>query len=320
MFSKKFSLLFAIVVIAIAVLLLLAYLKSMPVRFISYNQILKAELSSVNSYKGNFTFYYKGDFTSNQPLSNFLIDMPFSIPFNYTIYRDGSSNSTAFSVYYNMEKFFTLQNLVNNATVINNIKEYIDNGTVLAYNLSKLNYLVNRYNLSEPLAKIAFTNASGLYICSAYPATNKNSTLGIFSCGLVSNSTALGLKYIIYNLSQVSAHAIGFDMNKLNMSAHYIGNSSFLNHSCSIYHLFSAAKSDIISNIYTTSLANINGTECISSKFSLPLYEYINVTIPSKNVYAFFNLTLTKIVGNVSNDITIFPKNHALNLTYGSIS
>lgn len=320
MFSKKFGLLLAIVIIAIIVLVLSVYLRSMPTRFISYSQTLKAELNSINSYSGNFTFYYKGNFTSNQPLSNSLIDLPFSMPFNYTIYRNGGSNSTAFSVYYNMGRFFTLQNLVNNATVINAIREYADNGTVAAYNLSKLNYLVNKYGLSEPLAKIAFTNASGLYICSAYPNANKNSTLGIFSCGLVSNFTSAGLKYIIYNLSQISAHAVGFDMNQMNMSVQYMGNSSFLNQTCSEYHLFSTIKSYVITNIYANLSANVNGTECISTRFDLPLYQYINVTIPSNNVYAFFNLTLEKLVDNVSNDITVFPKNHALNLTYGSIS
>ncbi len=320
MFSKKFGLLLAIVIIAIIVLVLSVYLRSMPTRFISYNQTLKAELNSINSYSGNFTFYYKGNFTSNQPLSNSLIDMPFSIPFNYTIYRDVGSNSTAFSVYYNIGRFFTLQNLVNNVTIVNAIREYVDNGTVTAYNLSKLNYLVNKYGLSEPLAKIAFTNASGLYICSAYPNLNKNSTLGIFSCGLVSNSTSAGLKYIIYNLSQSAGDGVGFDMNQMNISVHYVGNSSFLNQTCSEYHLFSTVKSYLITSFYVNSSADVNGTECISTKFDLPLYRYINVTIPSQKIYAFSNLTLVNLSDSVSNGIMAFPKNHALNLTYGSIS
>ncbi len=321
MFSTRFKILSVILVVIIAVLIIFIYYRATaPVKFASYNQILNAELNSISSQKGNLTFYYKGNFTTNQPLSNSLIKIPFSIPFNYTFYREGDIGLTSINVYYNMERLFALQDLMSNYTVVNTLKEYINNGTKATYNLSKLNSLLGKYNQSAPLAKIAFTNASGLYICSAYPGLNRNATLGIFSCGLVSNSTVEGLKYIVYNLSQIAVHAIGFDMNKLNMTVHYLKTSSFLNQTCAEYSLSSIVKSYLISTIYLNSSAYVNGTECISDKFILPLYQYINITIPSKGVYASLNLTLGNISNFIPDTIGKFPSNYALNLSYGSIS
>jgi len=320
MVSKKISLLSAIIIVVVVIIILFIYVKSTTIRITSYNSILGLEVNSINSYKGNLTLYYSGNFISNQPLSNFLINVPFSVPFNYTFYRNGNSNSTAISFYYNMGEYFSLQDLMSNSTVLNEIRVYADNGTKIAYNFSKLNRLLNKYMLSAPLSEIAFTNASGLYICLAYPSTNKNATLGIFSCSLVSKFTTAGLRYMIYNLSQISAHAVGFDLNELNMTVHYIGNSTFINQSCAEYKLSSVVKSDLVSSIYLNLPAYVNGTECISTKFYLPLYQHINVTIPSKGVYAFLNLTLLKELNTVPNNITTFPINHALNLTYGSIS
>ena len=319
MSPKKFGLLLAVIIVVVLFLVYSVYLRSIPIRFNSYNSMLGKELDAVNSYNGNFTFYYSGNFISNQPLSTFFIREPFSIPFNYTFFRNGKNDSTAFNVQYNMNKFFALQNLENNATVINSIEEYADNGSKVEYNLSRLSYIENKYSSYVPISKIAFTNASGLYICSAYPSVNDVASLGVFSCGFVSNSTAEGLKYMIYNLSQVTVYAIGFDVNELNLTMHYVGNSEFLNQTCAKYNLSSVIKSYFASSIYTNYSAYVNGTECISTKLYLPLYQRINVTIPAKKVYSFFNLTLVNVSDTVSGSITSFPQNHALNLTYGSI-
>ncbi|MGC8533642.1 MAG: hypothetical protein ACP5MV_03400 [Candidatus Parvarchaeum sp.] len=286
----------------------------------SYNSLLAAETNSISSFKGNFTFYYIANFTSNESLSTIPLNLKFSIPSNYTIYREGNVNSTAFKTYYNVGEVLTFQNILNNNTLVNSIREYIDNGTKLIYNLSKLKQLIGKYNIYMPLSKMAFVNNTGFYICSAYPSLSNSSILSKFSCGLVSNSTAFGIKYLIDNITQVTSYSFGFDINQLNLTMQYVGISKFLNQTCSEYNLHSTVKSYLISNVYVNSTAYVNGKECISNKFYLPLYQYINATIPSKGVYFSFNLTLKASSNKVFTNITTFPENHALNLTYGNYS
>ncbi len=307
-----------IIVILILLFLILLIKISSTTEFSSYNQVLAYELNSINHYSGNLTLSYSGNFSSNQPFSAYNLDIPFSIPFNYTIYRAGKIELTQLNLYYQMDGAFALQAIENNQTFINSVRQYIDNGTKVIDNLSRADSLISKYkNISAPLSKIGFSNASGFYICSAYP---KNYTLGIYSCGLVSNSSEVGLKYLIYNLSQVSAHAVGFDVNLLNLSVKFTGISSFKNESCDIYRLFSIIKNYTPVSGNIDSLAYINGTECISTEFGMPLYEFITLEMPLEKINSSLNLTLNYLSNSVPSNVGKFPNGYVLNLTYGSIS
>lgn len=333
MVSKRISVLIGVVVVAVlAATIFFTYGKT---EVTTYSQQLQNEFSAVNSYSGNFSANFTSNLTTNQPFIYGFPKIKFTIESNYSIYRNGKQGVTYVNFFSNMEPQLVIGHFtdnfskvpVENFSIPPNIN--LSNGTISKVTVPNVltvstleDYISNHSKFVLPNVLIAFTNSSGLYMCATKPKTlnvDGNSTLNPFMCGRVSGSKDAGLKYMV-NLSQLSAPSVGFGINTLNISLKYANTSSYMGQECRIYDMSSEINSSLVSVLYTKTQAYVNGSECVSTSTGMPLYQRINVTIPSHGVYSYYSMSLKSFSNSVTKKLDSFPPGYEYNLKYGNIS
>ena len=314
-YKNKMLIFFIVVIISVVVLLsVFFFLHSKP---ITYNSLLVHQLKSLMLSPKNINITYNGTFQTNQPAIITYPKIGITVPFNYSFYRDSSLNDTRFQEYFNMEIYNILY------SYFGPFSSGIPN-TNVSYNKSNFTNFLSKFKSIRYIApNIAFSNASGFYLCTTKPYyVNSSKAYNLpFMCGKLSKSDYIGLHFLVYNLSQVMPIGIGYKLSTLNLSVKYLGASSFLGNRCYNYSLSSKVNSSLVSVIYRNSLAYVNGTECLMEQNYLPLHLKINVIIPSQKVYLNISLAATAISNQVNGSyIDSVPNGSEFNLIYGNIT
>lgn len=301
----------------IAVIVLLSVFFLLHGRAMPYNSLLEQQLKSLTSSPDSINITYSGMFQTNQPSVATYPKIGIAVPFNYSFYRDGPSNKTRFQEYFDMEIYNVLY------SYFGPFSSGITN-TNVSYNSSNFTKFLSEFTSIRYLSpNIAFSNASGFYVCTTKPYyVNGSKSYNLpFMCGRLSVSDYAGLHFLVYNLSQVMTPGIGYQLSSLGLSAGYTGISSFLGNKCYNYSLSSAVNSSLVSVIYQNSSAYVSGTGCFMEQNYLPLYLKINVVIPSQNVYLNLSLAATAISNQVNSSyMDSVPNGSEFNLIYRNIT